>query len=205
LGCLPWLPRRGVETLAHHWAVFTAGDLAELPGAFALKVLGREGLDLHTAVRGSAGEAGPDAHARVTLSPPTNDVMQIRRAALRTVDEAWDLLSARGLGARRLEIRLWRADGAPARGSAVFDPGAEDPITLGDEACRLLGRVWSRRSAAAVEIRLWGGMPVGVQLPLFPHVRASRRARLGGTLVALRQRYGQASVRRASSLSPLRA
>jgi hypothetical protein len=205
LGCLPWLPRRGVETLAHQWAVFTIGDLRELPGAFALKVLGREGLDLHTMARGSRPGGGPDAQARVTLAPPANDKGAVRRAVLCAVDEAWHRLSDQGVGTRRLELRVWRAGAAPARGSATFDPDAEDPVTLGGEACRLLGNAWSRRAAAAVDIRLWAGAKAGVQLPLFPDLRPARLGRLGDALAVLRHRFGPSSVRRASAIYSVQA
>lgn len=202
---LPWLGRHAVETLARGWAVFTAGDLADLPGAFALKLLGREGLDLHTAVRGSRHVAPPDGQARVALSPATNDGTRLRCGALRAIDGAWRCLAARGLGARRMELRIWRCGDTPLVRSVTFDPDAEDPLTLGREACHLLGALWARRAVQAVEVRLWGGAPSGSQLDLFPQLRASRLARLGSALSALHGRFGPASVCRASTLDAVPA
>ncbi|MBN1426549.1 hypothetical protein JXA88_18530 [Candidatus Fermentibacteria bacterium] len=197
---LPWLPWRGVETLAHGWAVFTVGDLAELPGALSLKLLGREGLDLHALARGHRVETQADAQARVALSPPSNDAAGSRRAVLAAADRAWHTLSCRGLGVRRVEIRVWQAGRAPSRRTAIFDPEAEDPMTVGAEACRLVSDLWSRAAVSSVDVRLWGGAPAGMQLPLFPQRKAFRVARLGATLALLGQRYGQACVRRGSTI-----
>ncbi len=199
LSHLPWLPPRPVGVLARRWAVFTVGDLAELPAAFVLKMLGRDGLEVVEAVRG--GTHADEAAARVRLCPPTNEAEVIRKALLRAVDEAWGELVSRGVAARCLQLHLRRASLAPTVRFARFDPHAEDPLTLGHAACRLLRGAWSRRAVESVEVRLSPGIRLTAQPPLFPQARWARLGRLGEALATLRHRYGPTTLCRASLLA----
>jgi DNA polymerase-4 len=186
----PTLRRLGYATL---------GDLARAEPAALERVLGAWGGEIVRLARGEDDRAVvPDRDAKsigaeCTYDEDLGSKEAIARTLLAHAARVAERLTAEGLSARALVVKLKFADFTRLTRRKTLDEPASDTTTLHDTALELLERF---PLSASSRVRLTGvsahdlGPARGEQPTLFPDRAAARRRELEGVLLSAKGRFG---------------
>jgi DNA polymerase-4 len=185
----PTLRRLGYATL---------GDLAKASPAALERVLGAWGGEIVRLARGEdEREIEPDRDAKsigaeITYDEDLTDKDAIARTLLAHASRVAERLTAQGLAARGIVVKLKYADFTLLTRRTLLDEPASDTRTLHDAAVTLLDRF----PLDGARIRLTGvsafdlGPAGGKQPTLFPDEAAARRRHVESVLLSAKGRFG---------------
>ncbi|MDB4945164.1 MAG: polymerase [Labilithrix sp.] len=187
----------------------TLGDLARADGATLERVLGSWGRDVGLLARGiDDREVIPERDAKsigaeVTYDEDLTSKEAIGRTLLAHAARVAERLTAQGLTAGALVVKLKYADFTLLTRRTVLEARASDTTTLHEAALLLLDRF----PLAGARVRLTGVSahdlgPAASQAALFPDRTAGRRRDLENVLLDARGRYGGHPITFATLLEP---
>jgi len=186
-----------------------AGELAALTPAQLAIPFGRRAGYLHELARGidcspvlPPGRKPPTVEQGHRFAGGSNDLAEVEQALFRLTERAGAELRRQGLASGKIGVELFYSDQARCGRQANLAAPSADDLALFERARRLLHAVWHRRVRLA-SLRLIChhlAAPPPAQLDLFS-VRPvdsreeGRRTELLPALDAIRQRFGEKSVR----------
>jgi DNA polymerase-4 len=204
-----WGVGEKTATVLREYGVKTIGDLAALPEDLLERRFGKMGPVLGDRARGidtdrvvGEGEAAKSVGHEHTFDHDTLDPAQVERMLLRLAEGVGKRLRAASVRARTISLKLRVAPFETRTRQRTVAEATSDDLTIYRVARSLLRDAMrdDREHGRVSPVRLVGvhtsGLIAGEQLGLFD---AARAARLNAALDAVRRRFGDEALDRASA------
>ncbi len=195
---------RTAERLAG-MGIHTIGEIAATPPDWLIRAFGKHGADLHRRAQGIDERPLETEHAQKSVSKETtfvrdvSDEAELKRTLRRLSDGVGRSLRRAGLKGTTVKVKLRWADFTTLTRQATLGHPVDTDDAIYAAAEALFARSWPRGRP----VRLIGvgvsGFDAGVQLGLWDGPTEGAQ-QLTTALDALRDRFGEGAIRRASDL-----